>query len=75
MNKKSLIIIAIIAVIAALGAWLYYQRKTIVPVTTNDQPIEITDDTTDSINRTLDGIVVQDIDNDLSEIDKSIKEL
>ena len=73
MNKKILIVIAI-AIIAALGAWLYYGRMNAVPAPI-DQPIELNDDTTESINEALDEIDVGDIDEELSDIDEAIQGL
>jgi flagellar basal body-associated protein FliL len=77
--NKTLKLILIFAVIAAViyGIWWVYKNKT------SEQPeeqqqgevIELPDDTTESINQALEGINVNEVDDELSDIDEIVDQL
>jgi len=75
---KAIKLILALAILAALGygAWWAYNKKvTEQPIEQQGEVIELTDDTTESINEALDGINIDDIDVEFEDIDDLIDEL
>ncbi len=71
-----LILIFAVAIAAAYGLWWAYNNM--APKQQEEQQeetIELTDDTTESINEALEGISADDLDSEFSEIDKIVDEL
>ena len=75
---KAIKLILALAILAALGygAWWAYNKKvTEQPIEQQGEVIELTDDTTESINEALDGINIDDKDVEFEDIDDLIDEL
>lgn len=72
MNKKIIYIVVGVLVLAVVAfvAWRMYGKTT-----PSEGQIELTDDTTQSIDEALTDITIDDVDLELTDIDKAIEGL
>jgi hypothetical protein len=77
--NKTIKLILVFAVIAAVGYgvwWAYTNMGTEQPEEEQqEEVIELTDDTTESIDSALEGIDIGDIDTEFGEIDELVDQL
>lgn len=82
MAKTIKYIIAIIVVsVIALGAWWTYKNSggqaplDNQPAEEGQEAVELNDDTTQSINATLEKVDISDVDSEFKDIDQTINQL